>query len=540
MFLQAVMEFCNHPDLQYTWMRFLPDRDEHQYDPFWSHLITLMEEELQKNAVLRPRSEKSFRLISELRYLTDSQLDRHGNPLFRDVYPEKYLSRNYTREDINILRKYGLSSCSMDEILSAIEQDVKRKDSKIQSQKMDDDWHKKSASYLTNVCRQSNAAKSRLSHLPIIPLRDGLWLSTHRNEIYFPQTNEFEIPPDVDLSIIDPSAARNTERRQLFTLLGAQEAEISFIRHQILNKLSKFFKDNQPLSSYVRQLRYLFLTDAHKSSSEDKTKIAVMGSEEQAIFTPHSTDVYMPDNNPFGPSELLKEAKSTDGLSINFLHRAYVDGTFNEIGHDAMANLWNDWLCNYAGVRRYLRIISKDKRNLSEECQYIATHRPDKFLGYLRYTWKQEGKDIKSSTSLITKLREIPIRFRSYYGLDIPLQGTLLPLPKLERQWVKFTRVPECFPFLKLGEKITQDTYAKDWGFLDSLQFFSTDNLFFYIYMLGTIINTHKGEIRDPIRIFKLYRTIYGKYIQNPLAEQKARIRYVTLVLGLYFYIANS
>ncbi|KAJ4190314.1 hypothetical protein NW755_005456 [Fusarium falciforme] len=37
-FIKAVLEFCNHETLQYTWMQFLPDKENKVYSEFWSTL----------------------------------------------------------------------------------------------------------------------------------------------------------------------------------------------------------------------------------------------------------------------------------------------------------------------------------------------------------------------------------------------------------------------------------------------------------------------------------------------------------------------
>ncbi|RFU80710.1 hypothetical protein TARUN_1479 [Trichoderma arundinaceum] len=512
-FIQAVLEFCNHPKLQYTWMRFLPDRNEHQFDPFWSQLVTLLEEKLKITPILRPRSETSLRLISDLRSLLNSQMDSHGDPLFNDVSPEKYLSKNYAWKDIDSLRKYGLSDCSASEIVSAIEQDLEAAHPRIHSPLMGDDWHTRAASYLTTICRYSESLRSRLAELPLIPVQNGEWRSaTYYYDIYFPDTGGLTIPPDLRLNIVDPAAAQSDQRRKLFGLLGAQEANIPMIRERILNVQYEERFSTPNISSLVQQLQFVFLTDWHKAASEDKTKITIVTSENVKQF-PYLTDVYLRDSNPFGPSALLHEAKNTDGLSVNFLHDSYINCTFE--GKDNLNKSWEDWLCSYAGVRRHLRIISKDDRTeLSKECLYVAHKHTDKFLGYLRCTWPQEGKDIESSLILTHQLRDVAVPIQGG-GIEY-LEKTYLPLPQLEQQWKRFSTPPEAFPILSLDEEVTRDTYAKDWGFLvSSLSVGAEDTIKFYLDMLPYIMRRYVGrEITNVSRILDLYGVIYGKYRQ--------------------------
>ncbi|KAG6368207.1 hypothetical protein INS49_002408 [Diaporthe citri] len=99
-FIHSVLEFCEHPALRYTWMRFLPNKTQYPYDNFWSILVNLIESKLHNASILLPQSEDSLRKISDLRELDPCLCDSKGEPLFRDVTPKKWLSRLYHREDV--------------------------------------------------------------------------------------------------------------------------------------------------------------------------------------------------------------------------------------------------------------------------------------------------------------------------------------------------------------------------------------------------------------------------------------------------------
>jgi hypothetical protein len=378
----------------------------------------------------------------------------------------------------------------------------------------------------------------RLSRIPLIPLSSGKWASgsygedTYGPGTYFPKTNDLEIPPGLVLNIIDFKAYKNVQRRKLFRQLGAQEASVPFVRNQIFDAQFKVFNDTSSvpdIPSLVKQLQFLFSTDSHKASSEDKMKITIVNSGNLKLL-PHITDVYMRDNNPFGPSELLKEAKITDGLSANFLHSSYMDNIFE--GDAKMINSWKDWLCKYAVIRRHMRIISKyNKYQLSKECQYVAIHRADKFLGFLRYTWGQEGQDIKAGGSLSKELRNIKVPTQS--GQMEILGKTYIPLPNLIQQWNRYSMPAEAFPFLNLDEEVTRDTYANHWGFLvSSLSVRAEDDIYFYMDILLHVMATYDGEENEDVsRLFDLYIVIYGKCLQSPDADRD-KIRYVKLALN--------
>ncbi|UKZ78366.1 hypothetical protein TrVFT333_006103 [Trichoderma virens FT-333] len=522
-FVKAVLEFCNHPKLQYTWMRFLPNKDQ-RFDAFWSQLVTLIDDKLKKTAVLKPKSENSFRLISSLRYSVDSQLDRHGEPLFRDNDPEMHISKQYRKEDISILRKYcGLAEYTAAEILLAISLDLKSGDARMKSENMDDDWHTRSANYLSDVYLTGDASiRSKLRSLPILPLQDGTWIAAEKHTPFFPEAGGLDVPPELGIIIINSKASQNVYRRQLFSRLGVKEAEVSLLRRLILNRGN----DIERIKSSVKQLKYMFLTDKHKQKSEDSRNIWIVDSN-ITWRRAHHVDVYMPDNKPFGPSKLLEEVKDTDKLSVKFIHPLYIKGVFDDDA--ASLTSWKNWLCSYAGVRRHMRIISKEKRNeLSKECLYVAENHADKFLGFLNYNWGQESKDIESSPALIEQLKGIVVPCHG--GLMSQMEGTWLPLPNLQTAWERFSRGSETFPLLKLDREVTRESYTKDWGFLvSSLGVGTEEDLDFYLEILYNIMINDKDDdgedIDEPSRIFELYGVIYGKYIASPDNAVKDKIR---------------
>ncbi|KAH0527319.1 hypothetical protein TsFJ059_002332 [Trichoderma semiorbis] len=521
-FIQAALEFCDHPKLQYTWMRYLPEKKQH-FDPFWSQLVALLQERLNTTAILRPRSEDNFRLISSLRYSVDSQLDSHGEPLFRDNNPEMHISKRYLKDDIMILRSYGLPEYTASEILDAISLDLNTSDPRMRSKDMDDDWHTRSANYLKSILLSSNTfLHSKLLKLQLLPLQGGTWIAAVNQEIFLPEADGLEVPPALDLNIIDSEATQNATRRLLFRLLGAKEAEISFLRHRILERKFR----TKLITECVAQLRYMFLTDKHRPRSENTSNIWLLDTKPIWI-SPFFTDIYMPDDKPFGPSKLLENVEGTDGLSVHFLHPYYLNQFFQGSDEAMQLNSWKNWLCSYAGVRRHLRIISKEDRGkLSKECFYVKRHHPAKFIGYLGYNWGQESKEIESSPALIRQLRAIEVPFDD--GGVVPLEDTYLPLPNLKHQRERFLRGSEFFPFLQLDDEVTHETYVKDWGFLvSSLGVKAEEDLYFYLDVLRYIMEENKGndDIDDFSRIFELYGVIYGKYLESPDDKNKELIR---------------
>ncbi|KAM5346360.1 hypothetical protein ACJ41O_009365 [Fusarium nematophilum] len=181
-FIQAMLQFCEHPKLQYTWMRFVPLADHYPFDSFWSRLVTKIREKVQTTPLVRPRSEGSLRLIKELQQPTAKYFDRHGDLLLRDWTPEVCTSRHYGDGDIGILRILGMEN-----------------------------------SFLQ-------------------------WFFLM--QIYFAETQGLEIPPDLQFSLVKSSAAANPHRRELFRLLGVQHLDIDSVRARIFER-HRFYASDQ-------------------------------------------------------------------------------------------------------------------------------------------------------------------------------------------------------------------------------------------------------------------------------------------------------
>jgi hypothetical protein len=99
-FVKAVSQFCEHSTLQYQWMRYLPQKNEYPWDPFWKLLVNEIKSGLQSKEILRPRSHGDLRCIGDMRRLYSWMKDKNGDPQLDDVDPEQYLASEYLSEDL--------------------------------------------------------------------------------------------------------------------------------------------------------------------------------------------------------------------------------------------------------------------------------------------------------------------------------------------------------------------------------------------------------------------------------------------------------
>jgi len=158
-----------------------------------------------------------MRRIKELRYRLSSHNDRDGNPLFRDLDPELYLSDSFPYADIQILKKFGLSLLYMNEILDTVEKDLKRSSSRLKGSSMDDDWHSKAVSLLSVPFEMEWLDQiTRVRALDLIPLNNGSWVRANDGEIFYSSVGDVPIPGDLGLRLLHPDPAKNAERREFF------------------------------------------------------------------------------------------------------------------------------------------------------------------------------------------------------------------------------------------------------------------------------------------------------------------------------------
>ncbi|KAM5382550.1 hypothetical protein ACJZ2D_002554 [Fusarium nematophilum] len=529
-FIQAMLQFCEHPKLQYTWMRFVPLADHYPFDSFWSRLVTKIREKVQTTPLVRPRSEGSLRLIKELQQPTAKYFDRHGDLLLRDWTPEVCTSRHYGDGDIGILRILGMENSFLQWFFLMVREDLASSDSKMKDGATDDDWHTRVAKLLIEHIQVLSPImmprfRTRLyTKLAVLPLQDGSWVAQDSGQqIYFAETQGLEIPPDLQFSLVKSSAAANPHRRELFRLLGVQHLDIDSVRARIFERHRFYASDQRGLlvATFVDQLRFLYLTDSHAyPPSTDYSHIMVV-RDTTTTSRPCVDDIYLPDNNPYGPRELLREIKPEEepnraapGLRVDFVHPLYLQDEPQKPRQDSMT--WRDWLVYSVRLRRLLKLTNHHPYapDLSEACYYVSQHRPEKFLGFLSHHWHEGRLAIMLFPLLREKLRSLMVLCQG--GQMFPLSDIYLPLPDLQAQCSRFLRGNENFPFLQLEESIERSTYTDPWGpVANCLGLGVEDDLDFYLKILQTVARAEAEEVEDVPRIFELYNVIYGKYLQS-------------------------
>ena len=101
-------------------------------------------------------------------------------------------------------------------------------------------------------------------------------------------------------------------------------------------------------------------------------------------------------------------------------------------------------------------------------------------------------------------------------GLMRPLKETILPVPRLVELSHRFLDEGATPPFLK-PEVVLISEGLDSWSFLGQFNVILQDDLSFHLAILKTLMHLRpQASNTHVITLFRLYASIYSKYISSP------------------------
>lgn len=506
-------------------MRYLPKKLPS--GTFWTKLLPKIKDCLADTKVLHTRHSGDLQLVKNVRRLGYDFADRNGDPLFEDLPQEAYLGDGYDPEDMDLLSDFGLRAMDMRDALVRVLADLGRPTSRMKDPNTGEDWHSRAAKFLSTPFEKDWFDRQLdVQAMPLIPLKNGKWTTVKDGKVHYSDTNGILIPEDLGLRLLDSTAARNPDRKNLFDNLGVTFASSTDIRNLIFQR----YNENHEMSSRkinlqdsIAHLRYLYCT--HETGASKCPGLCVYDHKSIPI-RPSSYDVYLSTNEQYSAYELLK--KITDnkgqveapGYEVSFLHPAYLESTPPETSRSSAFELW---LQTYIGVRKRIPLISQGLlgERFTPAFNYVISNRPEMVLGTLKFCWGQTGKAITPSAEKLLCNMEV-----LYEGSGkIELHKTYLPVSGLKERCTKFLTGCEKFPFLQLPELLKGES-QQDWAFLTKLGVGTSENLEFYLRVLDCILGANKlaSSVLDPLRIFQLYEAIQSQCWGSEEKENQANI----------------
>ncbi|KFY37775.1 hypothetical protein V494_04632 [Pseudogymnoascus sp. VKM F-4513 (FW-928)] len=386
-FIKAVSQFCEHETLKYQWMRYLPDKTGKDFSPLWLSLVNKIADAVNESAVLYGQKRTERRFIKDLFFLSSDAME-DKTPLFDDGDPEQIISQQYEASDLQILRDYGLSCASFNEVIQWLKKDLKRGAlSRMKSPETTESWHTK-ASHLLSVpfIEKYATSEKMLRGLDLLPLNNGSWASPRLCSVYFADINGMDIPLDIDLSLISKSVA-NSARLALFRHLGVTIAPVNLVRKKILER---YFESTTPrgitLEASKHHLRFLYLTEHLKDDDEQSYSKLQIRSRDGNWILPVQSYTFVANKESYGPWELLRKTDpgpnlgdGAPGLNTNFVSKKYY--TDSPATPPEQKSTWLEWFYVKLDVERHVPI--QGSKLLSDYGIYLQRYRPEKFLGAL-------------------------------------------------------------------------------------------------------------------------------------------------------------
>ncbi|XEU94732.1 hypothetical protein FSHL1_000016 [Fusarium sambucinum] len=508
-FFQAVMQFCEHPTLCYTWPMFLPSPDNSS-DAFWSGLNHGIQNLMKNKPVLKSRNRKDLRAIRDVVILISDAKDAEGRPLFDDPTKDLYLSPNYSRKVVNILKDYGLEVLSCQTMLNLLETDLRSPESMFHGRQTTDEWHSAVARMLSKLLKGYISTQQRLKSLPLLPLRSGTWTSTIYGPVYFPTVGKVDIPGSLDINVIAVLASKNSDRNALFQNLGVCQATNNEVRASIFRSYNSKSLSMDVMNGY---LGFLYLT--HQPGKHVREEYARVKVVTGAFIrkNSHQKDIYLPGTqHAYSPASLLAAGGTSPGLSVDYLHSRHFGSAPGRpsIFHPT----WESWLCDFIGIRERLRLVSRDERALADTFLYIHEHRPEKFLALFEYLWLHEKSNLIKNRTLRSKIEDLPAKSLCGVDFSLKLKETWLPLKSLRELVDRYMEHPGQFPFLKLEESGTTEQVGSKWNFLsDYFSVRKDDSVDLLLEILRCIERSCCEPLSDSQtrKVFDLYVAIYAE-----------------------------
>ncbi|GAW19639.1 hypothetical protein ANO14919_091280 [Xylariales sp. No.14919] len=544
-FAEAMKQLCTDELLRYTWIRYLPVANDYPWDEYWTGLYNRVKGKVQATPLMHSINENFPYKIEQMRKSRPSDADDNGDPIFKNIDPEKYLSKRYLKSELDkIHTHYGLKLMEYSEILMRASEDLNTPNSRMKSTETSDEWHERAARLLCTAFVESEQLKQAIEALDVVPLENGQWTRA-RNAPYqlsFPTTDDgLQIPRDLPLSIISASASKGEWRSQLYELLGATRPSASWVRELIFHKYSTvtnqnfaFGRSGQPEDISIAHLEFLYHTDGPRPADIKKYQHIAVLTEEGSLVTPWYTDIYISSDHPYGAKSLLSPTSNASspacdaqGFPVHFLLSRYVLAPSHEkVGEDEGDSIrstesWFNWLQHRIGVRVHLRLFN-DVDGFTEMFQYVVDNRREDILGLLQYQWPLIQEYVASHPWTREKIANIEVPFNG--GQEFcSLSRTYLPLPELTARFSQYAENEKGFRFLDFGNTLAPDDFSA-WTFLnDYFGVGNSDTLSFYLDVLVTISVDKSAPVR---KVFDLYQIIYGKVISSDdVASERGTIR---------------
>jgi hypothetical protein len=491
-----VSETFAKPDhhLRYSWLDYLPTKStEHPWRSLYPNIVNA----LQTTAVVETLERKQLKVPTQVRDLLPCTLHL-GQPIFRDLADEMYISRDYTPRQRIRLQELGLQYMNWSEIVDRLQADLVHLVSRTKTKKPTYTWHVSFAKLFLRAFTSSKeflTIQQRIRQLALIPLSTPYqWTGAPgatcggSNKVYFACTGSTAIPETLSLRLLDRNASSNVTRRKFYRALGVEECSKETVFDAI-----KSAHRAQLLRDPVDHLQFLYHQGYELEDSQSWVQISLTTGK---IVQASSVDLYLPSDAEFDMFRLVPP-----DARFQFLSKA----TFNAEQPNVRVNDedWKTWLARITGARYHppLSSTSMGHHTLASALKAVLKYNPAEFLNTLRAHWDE----YQSDAHLVgQELRQCFVPCKS--GFAKRLGTTYLLTPEIALGFESIGVSQNALPILSVSDEVLDEVTYRSWKFLEEFGVSSKPNLAFYIKAIKTKAGDEKGTDLD--RIAEIYRCI--------------------------------
>ncbi len=445
---------------------------------------------LRHSPILLPRNGQSnFCTPGTLRYVPDEY--RYGlGTLFDPLSTgngDGHLAFEY--DDVwHELSQLGVQPLSLDELCTEFEQWVAQVGAAgLKNRPVL--WHEQ----ISQLFCGYQFLRTRLRKLPIIPLRDGSWAKAESGRVYLDFKSEDNVPEDLDISIVDPTASQSRARRQFFNFLGIME----YTPLQVCNVIIELHRglDKRTATKLISDAAYLFKHRALLGSYTVPPEIFFVTIRDGKRMKRKLGPIYCDD--PRVQPNLVNRYKSSAGNPFWILDDGYeaviCANEGDPIARAERKNQFLDWLLWSDTFPRVPMLVQNGR--LTQEWAFLRDANVIDLLHVLRHRFKHSNL-VALPPVLVRAVPELQVRCRD--GNLRHLGVLALPTEELIRECphIDFVDLPGPHPI------------HSSWGFLSQVGVLCTCNTTARLRELQALREKFRPDEVDKEAVHGIYRAL--------------------------------
>ena len=280
-------------------------------------------------------------------------------------------------------------------------------------------WHSK----VENLFHRYSS-RTQLANIPLIPLRDGRWVTPSQNHLFLEgDTSDATIPSGINICLIDAEAVQDPNRKAFFRWLGIKKCGQAEVCRMIMECYAPLRQ--RSMTNSVRDLLYIFQTPLNLYNEPiDHLQLIPARPFEPNFMYAKKLYIEYP-----GSESIISKYSGDIASSMALLHPMYIEAV-RELGKE---HEFVTWVCSRLKVSTTPRLVN-EQQLLTPEFNFLKTTAPKDLLLLLRDHWDNYDSQLDSRNSRNSNLRSAISAMNVDCTDSLPrrLNTTVLPLATLK------------------------------------------------------------------------------------------------------------